>query len=100
MVTLVNKLTVTGDTGEFTRILEKLTEFMRAQPGYLSSELLRSVRNPQIYLEVARWETAGAHRAAVTSDGFRERVAGLGALATVDPDVYEILHENVGTAGR
>ena len=100
MVTLVNKLTVTGDISEFTGILDRLTEFMRSQPGYLSSELLRSVRNPAVYVEVARWESAEAHRNAVTSGGFRERVAGLGALATVDPDVYEVIHENVGTAGR
>ncbi|MFI6317043.1 antibiotic biosynthesis monooxygenase family protein [Nonomuraea sp. NPDC050556] len=100
MVTLVNKLTCTGDLAEFTRILERLTEYMRAQPGYLSSELLRSVRNPAVYVEVARWESAEAHKAAVTGDGFRERVSGLGALATVDPDVYEVLHENVGTTAR
>ncbi|MEV1241802.1 antibiotic biosynthesis monooxygenase family protein [Nonomuraea sp. NPDC050022] len=100
MVTLVNKLTCTGDLTEFTRILEHLTEYMRAQPGYLSSELLRSVHHPEVYVEVARWESAEAHRNAVTGDGFRERVAGLGALATVDPDVYDVVHENLGTAGR
>jgi heme-degrading monooxygenase HmoA len=100
MVTLVNKLTVTGDIGEFTRILKRVTEYMRAQPGYRSSELLQSVRNPAVYVEVARWETAEAHRRAVTSDEFRERVAGLGAVATVDPDVYDIVDENVGATGR
>jgi quinol monooxygenase YgiN len=98
MVTLVNKLTVTGDIDEFTRILDRLTEYMRSQPGYLSSELLRSVRNPAVWVEVARWETAEAHKAAVTSENFRERVAGLGALATVDPDIYELVHENARAA--
>ncbi len=98
MVTLVNKLTVTGDLGEFTRILDALTEYMRAQPGYLSAELMHSVRNPEVYVEVARWEGAEAHRRAVTSEGFRERVAGLGAVATVDPDLYEVVREHGGTA--
>jgi heme-degrading monooxygenase HmoA len=100
MVTLVNKLTATGDIDEFTRILERLTEYMRAQPGYVSSELLRSVRNPAVYVEIARWETADAHRAAVTSDGFRQRVAGLGAVATVDPDVYDAVRGTAKVAGQ
>jgi quinol monooxygenase YgiN len=99
MVTLVNKLTVTGDIDEFNRILQRLTEFMRAQPGYLSSELLHSVRNPAVWVEVARWESAEAHIAAVTNPGFKERVAGLGAHASVDPDVYATVHENAA-AGR
>lgn len=100
MVTLVNKLTVTGDIGEFTSILSRLTEYMKAQPGYLSSQLLRSVRHPNVYVEVAQWQDAEDHRRAVGSEGFRERVRGLGALATVDPDMYEVVRESAGTARR
>jgi heme-degrading monooxygenase HmoA len=100
MVTLVNKLTVTGDPEKFASLLERLTEYMRAQPGYLSSELLRSLRNPAVYVEVARWESADDHRRAVTAQGFRDRVAGLGDLATVDPDVYDVVRGSVKVAGQ
>ncbi|MEU7742759.1 antibiotic biosynthesis monooxygenase family protein [Nonomuraea sp. NPDC049158] len=93
MVLLVNKMTVTGDPAEFLRITEALTDFMRRQPGYIRYQLLHSLRNENVYVEIALWDKAESHLSAVQSDGFRERVSGLGAVATVDPDVYEVIRE-------
>jgi heme-degrading monooxygenase HmoA len=93
MVTLVNKLTVTGDVEVFHRITAGLTEFMRSQPGYIRSQLLRSVRDENVYIEIAEWEEVQAHQRAVRSEGFRERVRGLGDVASVDPGLYETVRD-------
>ncbi|MEU9111252.1 antibiotic biosynthesis monooxygenase family protein [Streptomyces sp. NPDC048483] len=97
MVKLVNKLTVTGDVAEFEKVSEELTAYMRQQPGYLRFELLRSVRHENVFVEIAEWTDAESHLTAVRSEGFRQRVQPLGALATVDPDVYTLVRE--GRAG-
>jgi quinol monooxygenase YgiN len=93
MVLLINKMTVTGDRDEFLRITEALTDYMRRQPGYIRYQLLHSLRNENSYVEVALWDKPEFHLRAVQSEGFRERVRGLGAVATVDPDLYEVIRE-------
>ncbi|QIS10034.1 antibiotic biosynthesis monooxygenase family protein [Nocardia arthritidis] len=98
MVTLVNTLTVTGDPAEFEAVTENLTAYMRQQPGYLRYQLLRSIRRANVYVEIAHWTDADSHRQAVQSAGFRSRVEPLGAIATVDPDMYELVRE--GEAGQ
>jgi len=91
MVTFVNKLTVNGDVAEFWRIKESLTEFMERQPGYRSSSVLRSVGKPNVFIEMAEWDDAESHQRAVRSDDFQARVRGLGALASVEPGLYEVV---------
>lgn len=93
MIKFVNKLTVTGDPAEFETVSEELTAYMRRQPGYVRFELLRSLRDDTVYVEIAEWTDAEAHRKAVQSAGFLDRVKPLGALATVDPDVFTVVRE-------
>jgi long-chain acyl-CoA synthetase len=93
VIKFVNKLTVTGDQAEFEAVSEELTAYMRRQPGYVRFELLRSMRDDKVYVEIAEWTSAQAHRDAVQSEGFRDRVKPLGALATVDPDVFTVVRE-------
>lgn len=93
MIKFVNKLTVTGDPAEFEAVSEELTAYMRQQPGYVRFELLRSMRNDNVYVEIAEWTDADSHLNAVRSDGFRSRVKPLGALATVEPDVFTMVRE-------
>ncbi|MEU7146157.1 antibiotic biosynthesis monooxygenase family protein [Nocardia sp. NPDC046473] len=93
MVTMVNKLTVTGKIADFERVADGLTEYMREQPGYIRYSLLRSVRRDNVFVEIAEWKDADAHRRAIQSEGFRRRVEPLAAVATVDPDLYEVVRE-------
>ncbi|HEY8533038.1 MAG TPA: antibiotic biosynthesis monooxygenase family protein [Micromonospora sp.] len=88
MATVINRLTVTGDTEEFERILGKITEYMSAQPGFLGHTLYRSQRNPKVYVEIAHWASAEQHRAAMQGEGFRSQVKLLGAHAIPEPDVF------------
>ncbi|GHK04151.1 antibiotic biosynthesis monooxygenase family protein [Streptomyces sp. NPDC003753] len=99
MVTFINKLTVNGDIAEFLKIKESLTEFMSAQPGYRSSATLRQVGRPDVFIEMAEWDNAAAHQAAVRSEEFQARVKGLGALASVEPGLYEVVTEDGANRG-
>ncbi|MFE7777906.1 antibiotic biosynthesis monooxygenase family protein [Streptomyces sp. NPDC057445] len=89
MVTFVNKLNVHGDIEEFLAAKSRVTAYMSAQPGYVSHQTLRLVGAPNVFVELAVWEDAAAHRAAVTGEGFQELVRGLAALATPEPGLYE-----------
>jgi quinol monooxygenase YgiN len=94
MVTLINQLTVTGSVEEFERVTEELTAYMCRQPGYLGYRTLRSISKPNVFVEIAEWESAEAHRAAVTSEGFQSRVRQLaGLVAKPTPDLYETVRE-------
>jgi long-chain acyl-CoA synthetase len=90
MVTLVNQLTVTGDPATFEQISARMSGFMSEQPGYLSHRLLRSLRQPEIYVEIAEWETAEAHGAALRSDTFQGLIKELSqVVAKPSPGIYE-----------
>ncbi|MFJ8546470.1 AMP-binding protein [Streptomyces sp. NPDC093586] len=89
MVTFVNKLTVHGDVDAFLAVKDKLTSYMSAQPGYVSHQTLRHAGQPNVFLELAVWQDAAAHRKAVRSEEFQSIVKGLGPLATPEPGLYE-----------
>ncbi len=90
MVTFINQLTVTGTSEEFERISAGMSEFMSAQPGYLNHRLLRSLRQPENYVEIAEWENPEAHLAAVRSDEFQQFIKELGkVVAKPTPGLFE-----------
>ncbi|MEV5156262.1 AMP-binding protein [Streptomyces werraensis] len=89
MVTFVNKLTVHGDLETFLTVKNKLTAYMAAQPGYVSHQVMRHAWHPNVFLELAVWEDADAHRKAVRSEEFQSLVSQLGPLATPDPGLFE-----------
>jgi long-chain acyl-CoA synthetase len=97
MVTVINKLTVTGDDAEFIRVISGITEYMRAQPGFIEHALYRSRNNPNVFVETARWDKAESHRAAMQGDRFRECVSALRGLAQPEPDVFEQVEEAATT---
>jgi quinol monooxygenase YgiN len=88
MVTFVNKLTVHGDHDAFLAVRARLTAYMSAQPGYISHQNLRALGADNVHLEIAVWNSAADHRAAVSSDGFAAIVADLKPLVTAEPAMY------------
>jgi len=88
MVTLINHFTVKGDTAEFEQVFAASSEFMVEQPGFVSHRLVRSLRAPGSYVNIAEWESAAAHQAVVRGPGFAEHIKGLADLASVEPDLY------------
>ncbi len=91
MITLINKMTVTGDMTEFRRVNSYIADYMSEQPGALRFQLLWSPTTPEVFVEVAEWDSAEHHKAAVSTPEFRERVRELPGLATVERARYEIL---------
>ncbi|MFI7011786.1 antibiotic biosynthesis monooxygenase family protein [Streptomyces sp. NPDC050145] len=97
MVTFVNKLTVHGDVEEFLAAKDRVTAYMCAQPGYLGHQTLRLSGGAPVFLELAQWQDAAAHRAAVTHPDFQALVGGLRGLATPEPGLYEVLADRSST---
>jgi heme-degrading monooxygenase HmoA len=93
MVTVINRLTVTGDRDEFERILGELTAYMKRQPGFLSHHLYRSVRDPNVYVEFGEWRDAVDHQRAMKGEEFLSRVPEIMKHAKAEPDVFDSLTE-------
>jgi quinol monooxygenase YgiN len=94
MLTLINEFTVTGDVDEFQQVLSEFNAYMSSLPGSGEYRLLRSTRRPEVFVELAEWESAEAHQAAVKSEGFLPLVARLRPLVSKSvPDLYETLRE-------
>lgn len=97
MFTFINRFTVTGDTAEFESVLGEITQYMTAQEGFRTSNLYRSARDPQTYVEMAEWTDAQAHRAALSGDGFQVPVQKLMKLATAEPAPFDLLARHDGS---
>ena len=91
-VILINPFEVPAgaDDEGFLRGWERAAEYMRAQPGFVSSRLHRSLA-PEArfrFVNVAEWASLQDFQAAVDTDEFRE-IAGQGAPAS--PALYEVV---------
>lgn len=93
MIVLINKFTVRADAAEFERVWQETSEFMQRQPGFLGYQFSRSLSDPNVYVNVARWESAEAHHRVVGSDGFKEHITKLSALATPQPELFSAVSE-------
>ena len=91
MITLINKVTVTGDPAEFQRANLALAEFMRVQPGARRFQLLQAMDEPNVYVEVAEWESREHHAAAIQAPGFMERAKAMRAVADFDRAMYAVV---------
>jgi long-chain acyl-CoA synthetase len=93
MVILLNRLTVTGDPEKFEEVFAKSSQFMRAQPGFMGHTLVKSLRNPGSYVNIAHWEQAADHIQSVQNPEFMEHITALAAVSSSDPDLYSIVME-------
>ena len=91
-VILINPFEVPEGTDdeEFLRGWERAADYMRQQPGFLSSRLHRALRPDARFrfINVAEWSSPQEFQAAVSSEQFREiaKDAGPGA-----PALYEVV---------
>jgi long-chain acyl-CoA synthetase len=88
MVILINRFTVSASPEEFLTAFEESAVFMRAQPGFIRHTLVKSLRDPASYVNIAQWEQAEDHIRVVTSPQFGAHVQALAKVATSDPDLY------------
>ena len=80
------------DAERFLDSWEKANEFLREQPGLVSTALHRAESaNPDFrFVNVSCWENADAFRAATQSQGFRDASGRLEAFP-IHASVYEVV---------
>jgi heme oxygenase (mycobilin-producing) len=91
-VILINPFEVPdGENDEdFLRGWERAADYMRRQPGFMSSRLHRALRPDARFrfVNIAEWESPPDFQAAVETDEFREIAAG---AAPGSPALYEVV---------
>jgi heme-degrading monooxygenase HmoA len=92
-VVLINAFEVSADkAGHFIAAWEKTREFMQSRSGYIETALHQALTPDAdfLFVNIARWETAEAFSAAISSTGFRESAAGLAGYRN-HPALYRIV---------
>lgn len=89
-VVLVNlfMLDPADETG-FLAIWQDDAAFMKAQPGFISTQLHRAVGPSPTYLNYAVWESTGHFAAAFGHPDFRNKLAGYPASAVASPHLFQ-----------
>jgi heme-degrading monooxygenase HmoA len=89
-VVLINKFNVAPEDAE--RLVEVWADdaaYMKAQPGFISTQLHRGTAGSSTFVNVAVWESARALGAAFSSPEFRERAARYPDSTVAEPHVFE-----------
>lgn len=95
-VVLVNVFTLDkADEQTFLRAWQDDAEFMKRQPGFISTQLHRAIGESPTYLNYAVWESTAAFRAVFTHPEFRAKIAVYPASAAASPHLFQ----KVGVAG-
>lgn len=91
-IVLINVFTI--DPADENALLESWAhdaEFMRAQPGYISTQMHKAVGGSATYLNYAVWESIESFRNAFTNPEFQKRIGRYPDSATVSPHLFKKL---------
>lgn len=66
-------------------------DFMKAQPGYISTQLHKGIAGSGTYFNYATWEDVKSFRAAFTNPEFQRRIADYPASAVASPHLFKKL---------
>ncbi len=66
-------------------------EFMKAQPGYISTQLHKGIGGSSTFLNYAIWESVESFRKAFTNPEFQKRIGRYPDSATVSPHLFQKL---------
>ena len=93
-VILINPFEVPEGTDDeaFLRGWERAADYLRQQPGFVSTRLHRALAPDARFrfINVAEWASPQEFQAAVTSDEFRDIARGAGPGS---PALYEVVRE-------
>jgi heme-degrading monooxygenase HmoA len=91
-VVLINLFTVSpGDVEVLLKAWEADANWMKRQPGYISTQLHRGIGGSCIFLNYAVWESVGHFRQAFTHPDFRNALAAYPSSAVASPHLFEKL---------
>jgi heme-degrading monooxygenase HmoA len=88
-VVLVNVFTLDkADEETFLKTWQDDADFMKKQPGFISTQLHRAIGESPTYLNYAVWETNADFRAAFTHPQFRAKLSAYPASAVASPHLF------------
>lgn len=99
-VVLVNLFTVDAqDADALLRAWEDDANWMKRQPGYISTQLHRGIAGSCVFLNYAVWESVSHFRQAFSHPDFRSALAAYPSSAVASPHLFaKIAVSNLCTA--
>ena len=95
-VVLVNLFTLDpADEERFLEVWKHDADFMKRQPGFISTQLHRALGPSATYLNYAVWESTEAFRAAFTHPDFRAAITAHASSTVARPHLFQ----KIGVAG-
>ncbi|ALX15299.1 antibiotic biosynthesis monooxygenase [Burkholderia cepacia JBK9] len=89
-VVLVNLFTLSpADEADFLAVWKDDAEFMKQQPGFISTQLHRALGDSPTYLNYAIWESTEAFRAAFTHPEFVAKLSAYPSSAVASPHLFQ-----------
>ena len=89
-VVLVNVFTLDkADEQAFLAAWRPDAEFMKRQPGFISTQLHRAIGESPAYLNYAVWESTAHFRAAFTHPEFRAKLSAYPSSAVAIPHLFQ-----------
>ncbi len=89
-IRLVNVFTVAGaDVEEFLRVWAADAAFMKRQPGFVSTQLLRGTAGSPTFVNIAVWESVHDLRTAFSTPGFQDALGHYPDSVVAMPHVFE-----------
>jgi heme-degrading monooxygenase HmoA len=87
---LINIFTVAPqDVDGLLAAWERDANWMKKQPGYISTQLHRGIGGSCTFLNYAVWESVEHFRAAFTNPEFRDSLAGYPSSVVASPHLFE-----------
>lgn len=95
-VVLINLFTLgAADEARFLEVWKDDAEFMKRQPGFISTQLHRAIGDSLTYLNYAVWDSTETFRAAFTHPDFLAKLDAYPSSAVATPHLFQ----KVGVGG-
>jgi heme-degrading monooxygenase HmoA len=91
-IVLVNVFTVdASDESALIKAWSHDADFMKAQPGYISTQLHKGIGGSTTYINYSVWESVEAFRNAFTHPEFQSRIRDYPETAVASPHLFKKL---------
>ncbi len=91
-IVLINVFTIDpSDEAALVSAWSHDADFMKAQAGYISTQLHKAIGGSGTFVNYAVWESVGSFRAAFTNPEFQKRIADYPESAVASPHLFKKL---------
>jgi len=91
-IVLINIFTVDpADEAALIKAWSHDADFMKSQPGYISTQLHKGIGRSSTYINYAIWESVEAFRSAFTNPEFQRRIGDYPESAVASPHLFKKL---------